>query len=162
MQTSPGASMTLRSPHPALEIAEATLPELVLARARDLAGKPALVDAASGRALSYGELADGVERVATGLAMRGFGRGDVLAISAPNLPEWPLPLFGALAAGGTVTTANPLYTAGELAAQLADARPRVLVTIPPFEAVAREAAAQAGVEEVVVMGALARAAGRPP
>jgi long-subunit acyl-CoA synthetase (AMP-forming) len=52
-----------------------------------------------------------VRRIAAGLAARGFGRGDVLAINAPNAPEWPLPVLGALAAGGTVTTANPLYTA---------------------------------------------------
>jgi acyl-CoA synthetase (AMP-forming)/AMP-acid ligase II len=152
----------LRSPHPAIEIADATLPELVLGRARELAGKPALVDAQSGRTLTYGELAGGVEQIAAGLAQRGFGRGDVLAISAPNLPEWPLPLFGALAAGGTVTTANPLYTADELAAQLADARPRMLVTIPPFAAVAHEAAAQAGVDDVVMMGELPRAGGPGP
>jgi acyl-CoA synthetase (AMP-forming)/AMP-acid ligase II len=162
MQTQSGADATIRSPHPAAETADATLPELVLARAQELGDKPALIDAPSGRTLTYGELAAGVERVAAGLAARGFGRGDVLAMFAPNLPEWPLPLLGALAAGGTVTTANPLYTAGELATQLADARPRVLVTVPPFDAVAREAAAQVGVEEVVELPALMRAAGPPP
>jgi acyl-CoA synthetase (AMP-forming)/AMP-acid ligase II len=86
----------------------------------------------------------------------------VLAINAPNLPEWPLPVLGALAAGGTVTTANPLYTPGELATQLADARARILVTIPPFAATARDAAARAGVEEVVVLGESSLAGDGPP
>jgi acyl-CoA synthetase (AMP-forming)/AMP-acid ligase II len=128
------------------------MPALLLARAHELAERPALIDGTSGRTLTYGALADGVQRIAAGLAARGFGRGDVLAINAPNAPEWPLPVLGALAAGGTVTTANPLYTADELATQLADAGARILVTIAPFAAAAHEAAARAGVQEVVLLG----------
>ncbi len=135
-----------------LEIADARMPALLLARAHELGERPALLDGVTGRSLTYGALAEGVERIAAGLAARGFGRGDVLAINAPNAPEWPLPVLGALAAGGTVNTANPLYTARELATQLADARARVLVTAAPFADTAREAAARAGVEEVVLLG----------
>jgi hypothetical protein len=94
----------------------------------------------------------GVERVAAGLAARGFGRGDVLALSSPNLPEYALALYGAMAAGGAVTGANPLLTAGELAGQLADAGASALVTVPPFLDVARAAAEKAGVGEVLVFG----------
>jgi hypothetical protein len=54
----------------------------------------------------------------------GFGKGDVLALSSPNLPEYAVAMYGAMAAGGVVTGANPLLTAGELAGQLADAAPR--------------------------------------
>jgi acyl-CoA synthetase (AMP-forming)/AMP-acid ligase II len=94
----------------------------------------------------------GVERVAAGLAARGFGRGDVLALSSPNLPEYALALYGAMAAGGAVTGADPLLTAGELAGQLADAGASALVTVPPFLDVARAAAEKAGVGEVLVFG----------
>jgi acyl-CoA synthetase (AMP-forming)/AMP-acid ligase II len=171
MQTESAAGATFRSPHPDVEVPAVTVTEFALRRAGELADRPALIDAPSGRTLTYGALAAGVERVAAGLAARGFGRGDVLAINAPNLPEWPLPVLGALAAGGTVTTANPLYTARELAAQLEDSRARLLVTIAPFAPVALEAAAAAGVEDVVAIGdapdgttplaALMRAAGPP-
>ena len=44
------------------------LPDFLLGHARDLGDKPALVDGPSGRTLSYRQLADGVERVAAGLA----------------------------------------------------------------------------------------------
>jgi acyl-CoA synthetase (AMP-forming)/AMP-acid ligase II len=128
------------------------LPDFLLEHARELGDKPALVDGPSGRALSYRQLADGVGRVAAGLAARGFGPGDVLAISSPNLPEYALALYGAMAAGGAVTGANPLLTADELAGQLADSGARVLATVPPFLATARAAAARAGVGEVVVFG----------
>jgi acyl-CoA synthetase (AMP-forming)/AMP-acid ligase II len=57
------------------------------------------------------------------------------------------------ALGGITTTANPLYTADELAKQLADCRARFLVTVPPFLDKAAEAAKKAGVEEIYVFGA---------
>ena len=128
------------------------LPDFLLGHARDLGDKPALVDGPTGRTLSYRQLADGVERVAAGLAARGFGRGDVLALFSPNLPEYALAVYGAMAAGGAVTGANPLLTAGELATQLADSGARLLVTVPPFLETARAAAEKAGVGEVVVFG----------
>lgn len=129
-----------------------TLPELVLQHAGRLGDKPALIDAASGRSLSYRSLADGAGRFAAGLAGRGFAPGDVLALFCPNLPEYALAAYGAMIAGGTVTGANPMSTADELAGQLADARARVLVTVPPLAGRARTAAAKAGVEDVVVIG----------
>ena len=117
-----------------------------------LGDKPALVDGATGRAISYRQLAAGVERVAAGLAARGFAPGDVLALYSPNLPEYALAAYGAMAAGGIVTGANPLLTAEELAGQLADAKARLLVTVPPFLDRALAAAEKAGVEEVLVFG----------
>jgi acyl-CoA synthetase (AMP-forming)/AMP-acid ligase II len=78
-----------------IDIAGAPVPALLLARARELAERPALVDGATGRTLTYAALADRVEPVAAGLAERGFGRGDVLAINAPNCPGCPVPVLGA-------------------------------------------------------------------
>jgi len=141
-----------RSDLPELEAGGATLPEFVLEHAVRLGEKPALVDGQTGRTLSYRRLAAGVERVAAGLAARGFAAGDVLALDSPNLPEYALAAYGAMAAGGVVTTANPLLTAEELAGQLADAGARLLLTVPPFLDRARDAAGKAGVEEVLVFG----------
>ena len=56
------------------------------------------------------ELYDDIRRLAGGLASRGFGPGDVLAIMAPNMPEYAVLFHGAAMAGGTVTTINPTYT----------------------------------------------------
>ena len=126
------ATRRWRSDLPDVEVGGTTLPALVLEGAAGLGDKPALVDATSGRTLGYRQLAGGVERVAAGLAARGFARGDVLALYSPNLPEYALAAYGAMAAGGTVTGANPLLTTEELAGQLADAEARLLVTVPPF------------------------------
>ncbi|HVD15210.1 MAG TPA: AMP-binding protein [Actinomycetota bacterium] len=135
-----------------VEVGGVSLPEFVLEHAGRLADKPALVDAQSGRSISYGLLAAGVERVAAALAARGFGKGDVLALYSPNLPEYALAAYGAMAAGGAVTGANPLLTAEELAGQLADAGASILITVPPFLDRARAAAEKAGVDEVLVFG----------
>jgi acyl-CoA synthetase (AMP-forming)/AMP-acid ligase II len=91
----------VRSPWPEPEVPDLDLVSFVLRHAGRLAGRSAVIDGASGRTVSYGELAGGVERVAAGLAGRGFGRGDVLALHLPNLPEFPLLLYGGLRAGGS-------------------------------------------------------------
>ena len=157
----------VRSPWPDPEIPGSDLTTFVLRHAGRLAGEPAVIDGASGRVLTYGELAGGVERVAAGLAARGFGYGDVLALHLPNIPEFALVLHGGLRAGGAVSPASPLLTSGELAAQLRRTRARSVITVGPLAEVAREAAAQAGVDDVIVLGepsfdALMAAAGAPP
>lgn len=37
---------------------------------------------------------------------------DVIAICMPNIPEYPIVMFGAIEAGMVVTTINPIYTPG--------------------------------------------------
>jgi acyl-CoA synthetase (AMP-forming)/AMP-acid ligase II len=148
----PAVDSIIRSPWPAPPVPETDVTSFVLRHAARLAGRPALIDGASGRVLSYGELAGGIERAAAGLARRGFGRGDVLAMHLPNLPEFPLVLHAALRAGGTVTPASPLFTVDELAAQLHKAGADVLVTVAPLAETAAAAAARAGVEQVLVLG----------
>lgn len=135
-----------------VDIPRAALPEFILQDAGDRADKAALVDGPTGRTITYSQLARGVDRVAAGLAARGFGRGDVFAILSPNLPEFPIAFHGVLRAGGATTTMNPLSSADELAHQLSDSGARFLLTVPPLLETARAAADEAGVEEVFVFG----------
>ena len=135
-----------------LDVPSVSLPEFVLDGLAARGDKPALIDGPTGRVLTYAALAAGIDRTAAGLAARGFGRGGVFGILAPNLPEFPVAFHGVLRAGGTATTMNPLSSADELAHQLTDARARFLLTVPQLLPVAREAADRAGVEEVFVFG----------
>jgi acyl-CoA synthetase (AMP-forming)/AMP-acid ligase II len=132
----------------------------VLRHAERLANHRAVVDEA-GQGLSYGELGAAARSTAAGLAIRGFGQGDVLAIYSPNLPEVAVVVLGVAMAGGTTTMVNPLYTVGELAHQLRDAAASIVVTIPPLTARAAEAARQAGEPAVLTCADLA-AGGEPP
>jgi acyl-CoA synthetase (AMP-forming)/AMP-acid ligase II len=155
------ARPVISSPWPALEIPDVDLAAYVLRHAERLADHPALIDAADGRTLRYGELVSAVRRTAAGLAARGFGPGDVLALYSPNVPEFVATVLGVAMAGGATTTVNPLYTAGELASQLRDSGARMVVTIPPLAERATEAAREAGVEAVLGYGELADGA-EPP
>ncbi|MGE5636615.1 MAG: AMP-binding protein, partial [Nocardioidaceae bacterium] len=141
-----------RSPFPDVAIPDTPLTDFVLARAGELGDRPALIDAASGRTLSYAGLAEAVRAVAAGLAARGFGKGDVFAHYAPNLPEYPVAFHGVARVGGVNTTVNPLFTPDELARQLRDSGARLLVTVPALVDKAAAAAEAAGVEEVFVYG----------
>jgi acyl-CoA synthetase (AMP-forming)/AMP-acid ligase II len=144
--------MIIRSTSLDVRIPDATITEFVLRQASRLADKPALIDGPSGRTLTYGQLVDDIRRSATALSRRGFRKGDVFAIYSPNLPEYAVVFLAVAAIGGTVTTVNPLYTAGELANQLRDCRARWLITVPTFLDKAKEAAASAAVEDVYVFG----------
>ena len=132
------------------DIPDIDLASFVLARAKGLGDKPALIDGASGRALSYAELDRLVRSFAAGLAAHGFARGDTFCICLPNVPDYAVAFHGVLRAGGRCTTANPLYTVRELAHQLVETGARMLLTAPPFIDVAREAVAQARCELCVL------------
>ncbi len=140
------------SPYAPVEVGGTTLHRMVLAAADRFGDRPALVDGPSGATVSYRLLAERVQEVAAGLAATGFRPGDVLALWAPNLPQWAGVALGAMAAGGTVTGASPACTERELAAQLADAGASVLVTVPSLVPAARSAAAASGAGQVVVLG----------
>src|SRR6185436_7980954 len=112
----------------------------------------AFVDSTSGRTMSYAELDDAVRRLAGGLVAAGLAKGEVLAIMAPNSPEYCVVFHGVAMAGGTVTTINPTYTAGEVHHQLVDAGATRLVTIPMFLETVTAAIADSPVTKVYVIG----------
>ncbi len=126
-----------------------SITDYTLRMADELADKPALIDGPTGRTQSFAEVKSGIQLVAGALAERGFGPGSVLGIMAPNIPEYASFFHGAAYAGGTVTTINPTYTAGEVRHQLQDSAATILVTISMFLDVAREAAEGTEVTEIV-------------
>ncbi len=70
--------------------------------------------------LTYAELDAAASRVAAGLAARGIGPGDHVALSCPNLPWFPVIYYGILKAGAAVVPLNVLLTEREIAYHLAD------------------------------------------
>ncbi|XOV90072.1 MAG: 4-coumarate--CoA ligase family protein [Pseudomonadota bacterium] len=147
--------MIHRSPYPDVSIPATLLTPFVLQHARTLADKPALVDGSTGRTISYSEFEHQLKSLAGGLNQRGFGRGDVLAIMAPNIPEYAVAFHGTAWAGGAVTTINPTYTAHEVNHQLKDSGAKYLVTVSMFLDVAKAAAEGTDVLEIFTVDASA-------
>jgi acyl-CoA synthetase (AMP-forming)/AMP-acid ligase II len=144
--------MIYRSPLPDIEVPDLPLTSYVLAAAGARDDKPALIDGSSGQALSYAGLDSAVRSLAGGLVTSGFAKGDVLALMAPNAPEYAVVFHGAAMAGGVVTTINPTYTETELHTQLRDSGARILVTIPSLAAAATRGCAGTRVAEIYVLG----------
>lgn len=106
-----------------------------------------------GRTLSYAELRDEVHKFAAFLQRDlGLEKGDRVAIMLPNSLQYPIALFGALAAGCTVVNTNPLYTARELKHQLSDSGAKVIVVLENFANTLERTLAETNVESVVVTG----------
>ena len=119
--------MVWTSPYAAVQ-AGGTLLDLVASTAAARGDEPALVDGPSGATLSYAALVDQIDRAAAGLAARGVASGDVVALQAPNSPQWVAVALGAMAAGATVSGIGPAAVQREVRAQVDDCGARLLVT----------------------------------
>ncbi len=137
--------MIVRSPYPDVDIPDVGLPDFLFSDLGEHAGSTAVIDGPSGREMSFGQLKGAVDRFAAALGERGLGRGDVIALFAPNNPYYPVVFHGALAAGVAVSTVNALYTPDEVAFQLRDSGAKMLVTVSAFLDRARRSLAEDGV-----------------
>ncbi|MFC8521103.1 4-coumarate--CoA ligase family protein [Streptomyces sp. NPDC057257] len=131
--------MIYTSKYPDISDVDRPLHEWVLGDAARRGSRPAMVDVASGRTLTYGELAVLVRRLAAGLAAEGIGKGDVIALHSPNTILFPVVLYAATTAGGTVTPLSPLASPAEIAKQLIDSEARLMVSVSPLIETARAA-----------------------
>ena len=73
-----------------------------------------------GATTTYAQLSDQVSRAAEALRRTGVGPGDRVALILPNCPQHVVAFYAVLRLGAIVVEHNPLYTADELAHQLAD------------------------------------------
>ncbi|MCL5973948.1 MAG: class I adenylate-forming enzyme family protein [Ferrimicrobium sp.] len=64
--------------------------------------------------LTYEEFYRESEQLARSLVELGLGRGDRIALMAPNQPEWVVVFFAAARIGAPVVTINPRYRGAEL------------------------------------------------
>ncbi|MEV5707424.1 long-chain fatty acid--CoA ligase [Actinoallomurus sp. NPDC052274] len=87
--------------------------------------------------VTYAELDDRSERLAAGLVARGLRRGDRVATLTDNRPEHAELFFACAKAGLVLVPLNVRLTVPELAYQVCDAEPAILLaapgrTLPPF------------------------------
>ena len=103
-----------------------------------------------GVTLSFGEL-DRLSRDFGAYLQNGIGlhKGERVAIMLPNLLQYPVALFGVLRTGLVAVNVNPLYTARELQAQLADSGATAVVVLENFAHTLQQALQGTAVRHVV-------------
>jgi acyl-CoA synthetase (AMP-forming)/AMP-acid ligase II len=84
-----------------------TIPEMVLSAADRFGSAEAVVDGPT--KLTFAELTDRVRVAAGAFAAAGIGRGDRVAIWAPNSAQWIIAAFGLLTAGGVLVPVNTRF-----------------------------------------------------
>jgi acyl-CoA synthetase (AMP-forming)/AMP-acid ligase II len=108
-----------------------------------------------GMSMTFGELLAQSGKFARGLQENGLGKGDVVAINLPNIPQYLIAIVGSLRAGCAISGLAPLLMPDEMAYQLNDCGARMLVTMDMlFDAKFAPIADQASkLETVLVTGA---------
>ena len=140
--------MSFTSPFPDVDIPDASVYEFLFGNVDDAdADRIALVDAKPGEETSYREIVARIEAFAGALADRGIAVGDVVGLLAPNSAAFAVAFHGILRAGATATTINVLFTAKDIVKQLTDAKAKMLITVSPLLAQAKEAAAAMGMSD---------------
>src|SRR5229473_3460575 len=104
-----------------IELLDTTIGDLLDRRADELPTQEAIVYSCYpelGEALNirwtYQDYRERANQVAKGLLALGLRKGDHIAVLAPNVPEWPLLMFGAAKAGLVLVTINPVLRAAEV------------------------------------------------
>ncbi|MBS3885539.1 MAG: AMP-binding protein, partial [Dethiobacter sp.] len=80
-----------------------------------------------GKQLTYRELLQQVDMLASSLSAMGIGKGDVVALYVLNSPQYIITYLAVLTAGAAVTPVSPVFTSHELKYQLQDSGARAIL-----------------------------------
>lgn len=114
------------------------------------ADRPAML--CFGSTMTYATLGRQARALASWLASQGVAKGDRVAIMLPNVPAYPVAIFGVLLAGGTVVNTNPLYTPRELTQQITDSGAKILIVLENFGATVAACLGDIKLDRVVLVG----------
>jgi fatty-acyl-CoA synthase len=84
------------------------------------------------RSVTYSEMVAWSRDLAAGLASRGIGKGDHVAVLLANCPEFVALKYGISALGAVMVPVNTMYLRHELAFLLKDSRAKALITVTGF------------------------------
>ena len=150
------------SPLPDLAIRDMSITQCVFEALENRPDRVVLIDGPTGREMTAADLVAQIRALAGGLVRAGFGPGKVVALMAPNMPEYAVIFHAVALAGATITTINPAYTAPEVRHQLTDSGAVLLIITPDFMAVSSAGAAGTGCTQLMTIEqALAQFNGPP-
>ncbi|MEO8033378.1 MAG: long-chain fatty acid--CoA ligase [Acidobacteriota bacterium] len=136
---------------PHLNYPRRSLIDILKVAAADVPDRPAT--AFLGAQLTYAEIKDRSDRLATALARWGIVKGDRVGIMLPNCPQYLITVFAILRVGAIVVNVNPLYTPREIQVVAHDSGMRLLFVLDALGPAALSIRAQTVLERIVVTSA---------
>ena len=107
---------------------EDTLPAWLSTHAQRRARSPAL--AWQGGGMTWAQLQEAVLSTAAGLARRGVGRGDVVALQLPNSPEFVISYLAVCRLGAVLCTLHMPYRGAEIGTLMRHGGARLAICLP--------------------------------
>jgi long-chain acyl-CoA synthetase len=106
-----------------------------------------------GAHLTYAQIKEKSDRLATAFARLGIRQGDRVGIMLPNCPQYVITTFAILRLGGTVVNVNPLYTPREVLVVAQDSGMRAMLTLDLLAPVTLAVRDKTSIENVIITSA---------
>lgn len=100
--------------------------------------------------LSFGELKEHADKLATALTRLGIGKGDRVGIMLPNCPQYLISFFAIVRLGAIVTNINPIYTSREVEVVATDSGMRAMITLDALAGTGLGVQAETKIEHIII------------
>jgi long-chain acyl-CoA synthetase len=124
------------------------LHEILRLTAAEVPNRPAT--AFLGKDLTFREIRDQADKLATALSRLGIRQGDSVGIMLPNCPQYIITTFALFRLGVTVVNVNPIYTPREVLVVAKDSEMCAIVTLSALTPVVLGVTEQTAIKAVVV------------
>lgn len=104
-----------------------------------------------GAEITYRQLLDRIDRIATAMAERGIKKGSRVALMMPNCPCYVYTYYAAMQRGATVVQVNPAYTSRELEFILKDSGAKHLFVADAVYDTVKGISDEVDMQEVIVI-----------
>ena len=131
-----------------VEVPEIRLHDFLDQSARDFPDRPRSIF--KGAVITYREMSDLTDRLASGLVARGVKMGDRVAIFVPNSPHFVIAFYAILKAGGVAVATNPLYTHREIVHQMNDSGAELMLVMSNFYNTVKEVRSDTRLKKLIV------------
>jgi long-chain acyl-CoA synthetase len=103
-----------------------------------------------GATLTFEDIKDRSDRLATALDQYGIVKGDRIGIMLPNCPQYVIAAFAILRLGAVVVNINPSYTAREVLNVAVDSGIRILITLDALAPLVLAVKDQTAIERIII------------
>jgi long-chain acyl-CoA synthetase len=103
-----------------------------------------------GANLTFGQLKEQADKLATALARLGIAKSDRVGIMLPNCPQYIVAVFAVLRLGASIVNINPLYTPREILVVAQDSGMCALLTLDVLAPAALAVRKQTKIENTII------------